>query len=134
MRGRGLAQAKRLGAFIGEAPGADLESVRSILRIYPGPERWLDDVQRWAQQGRHDRQAAATSAASADDKMESPPVHAGGPLICFAVVAADVCAGAGKSSPAKRLTVMAVTADQTLPASSRAQGTTSGQISLIPYG
>ena len=78
---------------------------------------------------------AATSAASADDKMESPPVHAGGPLICFAVVAADVCAGAGKSSPAKRLTVMAVTADQTLPKHyPRAQGTTSGQISLIPYG
>ena len=53
--------------------------------------------------GRSKGAMIVNSAASADDKMESPPVHAGGPLICFAVVAADVCAGAGKSSPAKRL-------------------------------
>ena len=46
--------------FIKQAtPGTDLEPVRSILQIYPGPDTWHEDVQRWAQQGRHDRQASS---------------------------------------------------------------------------
>ena len=44
---------------IKQAPGTDLEPVRSILEIYPGPDTWFEDVQRWAQQGRHDRQASS---------------------------------------------------------------------------
>ncbi|MGY2904754.1 hypothetical protein ACVWVY_003775 [Bradyrhizobium sp. URHC0002] len=44
---------------IKQTPGTNLEPVRSNMRIYPGPDVWLEDVLRWVQQGHHTRQASS---------------------------------------------------------------------------